>query len=1187
MNSFFSKIFLSILIIVIVNQQSHGQASSLVSVGSDGKLVYTADSKGNKIPDFSGVGYKNSEEAIPIVSVVKTVTAIEGDNLTNIQNAINEVAAMPLNASGLRGAILFKSGTYNVSNTITISASGILLLGEGNSATGTCFIATKPAQHTLFNFAGTSGTTVISSTAKTIVDSYVPVGTKQVTVASGHSFVVGDKVFLHRIPNDAWIQLLGMNLLSTIDPLATNWTASAYDIYYERKVTAVSGNVITLDAPNMDIIVPTYATGELVKYTSARIEKCGIENMRISSIYASETDENHGWEAVTFSNSVNCWVRNLEVYYFGYSAVHILDGAAWITVENCKMLDAKSIIDGGRRYSFNVDGQRCLVQNCYTRNGRHDYVNGSRTPGPNVFYNSTSILQKNDIGPHHRWSTGILFDNIDGDGRIDVQNRVTSGSGHGWAGAQTLFWNCNGARMVIQDPPGDHVNWAIGCVIPEITNVGDMTTEPIGIVESQGTHISAIPSLFIAQLTERLGILPKQNQSITFNTLPLKTNTDADFDPGASASSGLTVTYISSNPDVATIVSGMIHIVGIGTTTITASQEGNDNYNPAQSVNQTFRVVSVEDIHSQIFNSTEDSYIYGSALTSNYGTALNVLIKNNGNTTYHRVGFFKFDLTGVSNVISAKVRLYAESVPIPFSIAAYQISDSWQESTLTYNNAPSLGSAITSVLVNDTAYFEWNITSYVQSQLSNTDNTISLAFNDASIANAMIKFTTREGVYKPEMFVISETITKQDQTIYFPSIPARVIGDSDFYPDVSASSGLPVSFTSSNLLVATIASGNIHIVGVGSSEITALQDGNDNFNAAPSVTQILEVSKKNQVITFPELIGKTYGDDDFSPEVTSSSGLEVTINSANQDVATIINGKIHIVGAGTSTITASQVGSETYNAAQEVIRDLIVSKKDQTINFGSLPTKLVTDADFSLGATSSSGLEVSYNSSNTDAATITNGSIHIVGAGTSTITASQEGNNNYNAAANVDQLLTISKLSQTITFSPLPTKFDTDIDFSPGATTTSGLELSYNSSNTDVATIVNEYIHIVSAGTSLITASQSGDNIYNSAQDVSQLLTVSSTTDIPSSDFRTTCFKVFPNPASRSFSVSYTIAKESEISLSIFDLIGGKVSSLIVNEKQSSGFYKRTFDITNIKNGVYFIQFVSIDEKVTIKVIIN
>lgn len=508
--------FLVFLIIVFIQANSHAQTSSLVSMGTNGRLIYTADVKGNVVPDFSAVGFMNSEAPIPTIGVVLTVNPVAGDNLANIQNAINQVAAMPLDASGFRGAILFTAGTYNVSDTVTITASGIVLRGEGFNGSGTNFIATKTAQHTLFTFAGASGTVYnsTSSTRKAITDLYVPIGKKQITVASGHTFAIGDKVFVHRIPNDAWINLLGMNLLSTIDPLAVNWTASAYDMDSERKIVNINGNVISLDAPIMDIIDPIYSTGELVKFTDSRIQKCGIENMRISSTYVSATDENHGWEAVSFDNIYNAWAKNLEVYYFGYSAVHINSGASFITVDGCKMLDAKSTIDGGRRYSFDIDGQRSLVQNCTTRNGRHDYVNGSRTCGPNVFYNSTATLQNADIGPHHRWSTGILFDNLIGNGNMNVQNRLDMGSGHGWAGGQILFWNCNAARMVIQDPPGDEINWAIGCICPNITGVGDATTEPLGVIQSQGTRIAAIPSLFIAQLNDRLAVL-SNNQFIT------------------------------------------------------------------------------------------------------------------------------------------------------------------------------------------------------------------------------------------------------------------------------------------------------------------------------------------------------------------------------------------------------------------------------------------------------------------------------------------------------------------------------------------------------------------------------------------------------------------------------------------------------------------------------------------------
>jgi hypothetical protein len=488
-------------VIVLFNWQvAIAQVSNLVSVGTDGRLVYQADAKGNVVPDYSGVGYKNSEAPIPTVGVVKTVYPVSGDNLLNVQTAINEVAAMPLASNGFRGTILFKAGTYNISDTIIISASGIVLRGEGTSTSGTIFNATKASKHALFYFAGALKPSKSSSSIRAITDAYVPIGAKQISVAAGHNFTVGNTVYLHRVPNQAWIDMLTMT--------QWGWLPSSYDIYYDRKVTGVNGNTITLDAPAVDVIDPLYATGELLKYTERRIENCAIENMRITSNYASETDNNHGWEAVVFENIFNGWAKNIDAYYFGLSAVHVEVNASFITVDSCKMFDGKSTLAGGERYSFNVDGQRTLIQNCFTRNGRHDFVNGSQTAGPNVFYNCQATSQLADIGPHHRWSTGILFDNIVGDGAFAIQNRTNSGTGHGWAGAQTMFWNCTGDRLVLQDPQGDHRNWAVG-YRGWITGAGDLVTEPVGIVESLGTPIAATPSLFKAQLQQRLnGVVP-------------------------------------------------------------------------------------------------------------------------------------------------------------------------------------------------------------------------------------------------------------------------------------------------------------------------------------------------------------------------------------------------------------------------------------------------------------------------------------------------------------------------------------------------------------------------------------------------------------------------------------------------------------------------------------------------------
>ncbi|OJJ19187.1 hypothetical protein BKI52_20460 [marine bacterium AO1-C] len=274
------------------------------------------------------------------------------------------------------------------------------------------------------------------------------------------------------------------------------------------------------------------------------------------------------------------------------------------------------------------------------------------------------------------------------------------------------------------------------------------------------------------------------------------------------------------------------------------------------------------------------------------------------------------------------------------------------------------------------------------------------------------------------------------------------------------------------------------------------------------------VNKVDQAITFGALTTKTFGDATFNLTATASSGLGVTYTSSNTSVATISGDKVTIVGAGTTTITASQAGDVTYNAATDVPQTLTINKIAQTITFGALGTKTFGDAAFTLSGTTSSGLGVTYTSSDATVATVSGNTVTIVGAGTATITASQAGNNNYNAATDVSQTLTINKANQTITFDlgANATKIVGDAAFDLTATGgASGNAILYVSSNTAVATISGSTVTIVGPGTTTITASQAGNNNYNAATDVTQVLTVTQPTGI-AENLVNAQLTLFPNP---------------------------------------------------------------------------
>src|SRR5690606_24640145 len=100
--------------------EDEGTIRQIAFLGPDGRLEYAPDYLGNRIPDYSHAGYRGGGVPIPDVPVVRVLEPVPGDNTARIQAAINELAAMPLDENGFRGAILLKRGTYEIAGTLHI-----------------------------------------------------------------------------------------------------------------------------------------------------------------------------------------------------------------------------------------------------------------------------------------------------------------------------------------------------------------------------------------------------------------------------------------------------------------------------------------------------------------------------------------------------------------------------------------------------------------------------------------------------------------------------------------------------------------------------------------------------------------------------------------------------------------------------------------------------------------------------------------------------------------------------------------------------------------------------------------------------------------------------------------------------------------------------------------------------------
>jgi hypothetical protein len=165
------------------------------------------------------------------------------------------------------------------------------------------------------------------------------------------------------------------------------------------------------------------------------------------------------------------------------------------------------------------------------------------------------------------------------------------------------------------------------------------------------------------------------------------------------------------------------------------------------------------------------------------------------------------------------------------------------------------------------------------------------------------------------------------QTISFDALEDKILGDDDFLITATSSAGLPVEFASSNSNVAIIKDGMVNIVGAGSCNIVAFQDGDSVYSPSEQVIRELKVSKGIQSIAFPELPVKYTSDEDFAPGAIASSELPCTYTSSNPAVAKIVNNLILIVGNGTAEITAKQTGNKNYSAAADVNQTLQVDIK--------------------------------------------------------------------------------------------------------------------------------------------------------------------------------------------------------------------------------------------------------------------
>ena len=302
---------------------------------------------------------------------------------------------------------------------------------------------------------------------------------------------------------------------------------------------------------------------------------------------------------------------------------------------------------------------------------------------------------------------------------------------------------------------------------------------------------------------------------------------------------------------------------------------------------------------------------------------------------------------------------------------------------------------------------------------------------DIDMYNLTIYFCPQHAIDYTDTIVISDGISSATiavsgkglplgQTINWPFTNTQMTVDETITLNATASSGLEVTYTiTEGQDIIAIEGNNLVAKKAGTATITASQAGNTDYLAAEPIAQTITVEKATPVITeLPTIAPVTYGTTLAEALVLNGgkASVEGTFNITKPTADELT--QVWDAGEYTVNITFMPTLAEAYNAVEATIT-LTITQATQAINWTLDATNLLVNATLPLNATASSGLEVTYTiTEGQDVVAIEGNNIIAKKAGTTTITASQVGNNNYLAAETVAHTITVEKATPQITELP-------------------------------------------------------------------------------------------------------------------------------------------------------------------------
>ena len=447
--------------------------------------------------------------------------ATASDSTAAFQAAINAAAA----ARG--GLVQVPAGIFRIDGLLTVSASRVVLAGEGALASRLWFTRQDVSYGAHLRFGGSENVTSETPLAR---DAYTFDTVLEVADAAG--FAIGDDVLVGQTISDAFIAEHGMT--GTWQAFNGTWQA-----FFRRSVVAVDVNTtpprVTLDVPLRSTLAVVH--GASLRRVTGTLHEVGMQAIGVANAGAWEA----AWavdqiNVVMFEHVADAWISGVDSFVSpgapasGMGAgAHLqangilVSGSKRVTVADSHLAKAQNRGSGGNGYLFEVrQSSDVLTRDCSAREGRHNFIQnwGFGTTGCVWLRVSAADGAQVPLGPlfdtaisapseyHHSLATANLVDDSTFDDGFKAENRGSYSTGAGHTASECVFWNIAGFEVVslqygrgyvIGSAPGMGVSTSLGLS-------GGEGSAPEDWVEGRDLGPWLEPgSLYEDQLRRRLG----------------------------------------------------------------------------------------------------------------------------------------------------------------------------------------------------------------------------------------------------------------------------------------------------------------------------------------------------------------------------------------------------------------------------------------------------------------------------------------------------------------------------------------------------------------------------------------------------------------------------------------------------------------------------------------------------------